>query len=203
MQTSQKLYCKNCTDNEMDNNFHISYQINSRDEIVFVNDHWSDFAVANSGSDIVRKIILQRSLWSCISNSTTEYIYREILRRVRAGQAIQIKLRCDSAELRRLIELTICPQQDGEVQFDSRPIWIQSRMLPILFKNNAPRTDNLLIICSWCNKIETGNGKWQEVEEAVESLGLFELEILPMISHGMCDSCYQTVSLKLEELKTA
>ena len=106
MQTSQKLYCKNCTDSEMDNNFHISYQINSRDEIVFVNDHWSDFAVANSGSDIVRKIILQRSLWSCISNSTTEYIYREILRRVRAGQAIQIKLRCDSAELRRLIELT-------------------------------------------------------------------------------------------------
>jgi Fe2+ or Zn2+ uptake regulation protein len=75
-------------------------------------------------------------------------------------------------------------------------------MLPILFNNDAPRTDNLLTICSWCNKIETGNGKWQEVEEAVESLGLFELETLPLISHGMCDSCYQTILLKLEELKT-
>jgi len=101
-----------------------------------------------------------------------------------------------------LCKLTISPQQDGEVQFDSRPIWIQPRMLPTLFKNNVPRTDDLLIVCSWCNKIETGNGKWQEVEEAVESLGLFELEILPKISHGMCDSCYQTVSLKLEKSKT-
>ncbi len=68
MQASQKLYCKTCTDNEMDNNFHILYQINSWDEIIFVNDQWSDFAVANSGSDIVRKSILQRSLWSYISN---------------------------------------------------------------------------------------------------------------------------------------
>jgi len=59
-------------------------------------------------------------------------------------------------------------------------------MPPILFKNNAPRTEKLLIICSWCNKIETGNGQWEEVEEAVKTLGLFELETLPMISHGMC-----------------
>ena len=103
MQASQRLYCKNCTDNEMNNNFHILYQINSWDEIIFVNDQWSDFAVANSGSDIVRKSILQRSLWSCVSNSTTEYIYREILLQVRTGQSMQIKLRCDSAELRRLI----------------------------------------------------------------------------------------------------
>ncbi len=75
-------------------------------------------------------------------------------------------------------------------------------MLPILFKNNAQQIDDVLIVCSWCNKIEIGNGKWQEVEEAVESLGLFELETVPLISHGMCDSCYQKVLLKLEELKT-
>jgi len=99
--------------------------------------------------------------------------------------------------------MNITPQKDGEAQFDSRTIRTQLRMPPILFKNDAPPTDNLLIICSWCNKIETGDGKWEEVEEAVKSLGLFELETLPTISHGMCGICYRIVSLKLEKAKTA
>jgi hypothetical protein len=105
--------------------------------------------------------------------------------------------------MRRIIEMKIAPQKDDEVQFDSRTIWTQSRMPAIIFKNTTPPTDNLLIMCSWCNKIETGNGKWEEVEEAIESLGLFELETLPTISHGMCDSCYQTASLMLKDLTTA
>ncbi len=76
----------------MDNNSDISYSINSRAEIIFVNENWSDFALANNASDIVEDSILKRNLWNCISDSTTEYIYREILRKVRAGQSMQITL---------------------------------------------------------------------------------------------------------------
>jgi len=182
---------------------HISYRINSRDEIVFINDEWSQFALTNNAQSISQENVLFRSLWDFISDDKVKYIYKEILRRVNAGRSFKFNLRCDSPEIRRLLEMNITPQKNGEAQFDTRTIWTQLRMPPILFKNDAPPTDNLLIICSWCNKIETGNGIWEEIEEAVRSLRLFELETLPKVSHGMCESCYQTVSLELEKSKTA
>jgi hypothetical protein len=187
----------------MDENSHISYQINKQDEIIFVNDEWFQFASANDASSLTRENVLCRSLWDFISDDKVKYLYQEILRRVNAGHSLKFNLRCDSPEMRRIIEMKITPQKDDEVKFDSRTIWTQSRMPAIIFKNATPPTDNLLIMCSWCNKIETGNGKWEEVEEAIESLGLFELETLPTISHGMCDSCCQTASLMLKDLTTA
>ena len=186
----------------MDNNSDISYSINSRDEIIFVNENWSDFALANNAPDIVEDSILKRNLWNCISDSTTEYIYREILRKVRAGQSMQIKLRCDSAELRRLIELTISLQPNGEdVLFVSHTVWKQARPSQIILSRDAPLTANLLIICSWCEKVDTGMENWQEVEEAVKILGLFETENLPQISHGICDVCHQAMLGKLNSMK--
>ncbi len=186
----------------MDENSHISYQINKQDEIIFVNDEWFQFALANDGSNLTREDVLYRSLWDFISDNKVKHLYREILRRVNAGHSLKFNLRCDSPDIRRIIVMKITPQKDGEVKFDSRTIRTQPRMPVFHFKKNAPQTDNLLIACSWCNKIEAGNGKWKEIKEAIKSLRLFEVETLPEISHGMCGSCYQTVSLMLKELKT-
>ncbi len=151
----------------MNKNPHISYRITSRDEIIFINDEWFQFALANNGSSLTRENVLYRSLCDFISDDKVKYLYQEILRRVNAGHSLKFNLRCDAPDIRRLIEMEITPQKDGEVQFDSRTIWIQSRMPAIIFKNNTPPTDNLLIVCSWCNKIETEDGNWQEVEQAI------------------------------------
>ena len=59
--------------------------------------------------------------------------------------------------------------------------------------------DEIIIICSWCNKIKVDEGDWQEIEEFLRAYGLFDLEILPQPSHGMCDSCYKTVSEKFQK----
>lgn len=183
----------------MNDNFHIAYLINSRDEIIFVNDRWSHFADANSASSITRENILQRNLWNFINNRTIEDVYREILRQVRAGQSMQINLRCDAPNLRRLVELTISPQPNGNVLFDSRTIWTEARPAQIILTKDVSRSADLLLICSWCNKLDTGKENWQEVEEAVKTLGLFEIENLPLISHGMCFVCHQEM---LEKLKS-
>lgn len=58
--------------------------------------------------------------------------------------------------------------------------------------------DEVIIICSWCNKIRVDEGDWQEVEELLKSLGLFDLELLPQPSHGMCDDCYEVISEKFK-----
>ncbi len=132
----------------MNKNPHISYRINIRDEITFINDEWFQFASANDASSLTRENVLYRSLWDFISDNKLKYLYQEILRRVKAGHSLKFNLRCDLPEMRRIFEMKITPQKDGELQFDSRIIWTQARYACDYFKNNTPRTDNLLIICS-------------------------------------------------------
>ncbi len=101
-------------------NTHISYRINSRDEIIFLNDEWFQFASENDAPNLVPENILCRNLWNFISDDKVKYLYQEILRRVNAGHSFKFNLRCDSPEARRILEMNITPQKDGEVQFDSR-----------------------------------------------------------------------------------
>lgn len=173
---------------------HILYRINEHDEIVFVNDEWSQVGVKNGAPDIVSGKILGHSLWSCISGDTIKDIYREILRQARAGQLMRFNFRCDSSDVRRFLELSISLVDNGDLQFKSRTIWAQARQPQMLFDANAPRGDDLLISCSWCKKINTAGETWEEVEDAVVSLGLFELELLPQLSHGMCSGCYRKIT---------
>lgn len=187
----------------MNENTHVSYRINSRGEITFISDERRHCALSNDADSLARKDVLHHSLWDFICDETVRTLYREILRRVGAGHSLKFNLRCDSPALRRIIEVNITPQENGELQFDNRTIWTEERAPAILFNEDAARINNLLIMCSWCNKIETANGHWQEVEQAVETLNLFELEYLPTISHGMCNVCFEEISAKLEKLKAA
>lgn len=83
---------------------------------------------------------------------------------------------------------------DGDLQFKSRTIWAQPRQLQMIYDTNAPRSDDILIVCSWCKKINTNGEVWEEIEEAVVTLGLFEFEWLPQLSHGMCGDCYRIIT---------
>ena len=56
--------------------------------------------------------------------------------------------------------------------------------------------NELIIICSWCNRIQVDKGDWQEIEEFLKNSALPDAELLPQPSHGMCNSCYKIVSKK-------
>lgn len=177
----------------MENDFRILYRINEQDKIVFVNPEWSQFAIENDSGELVPENILHQSLWNFISDYTTEHLYRMILRQVRDGRSIKFNLRCDAPNFRRFLEMTVSLRENDEVQFDARIIKTEERQPPKVLQKNIPRKNNLLIVCSWCNRIRTDKENWEEVEEAVRMLGLFELELLPQISHGMCDACYKAI----------
>ena len=49
-----------------------------------------------------------------------------------------------------------------------------------------------------CKKVKIKDTNWQEVEEAVNYLKLFEKNKLPMLTHGICPNCKE---LYQEELK--
>jgi hypothetical protein len=178
----------------MSYNRHISYRINERDEIVFVNDQWSNFSAANGAPELASDKIIKRSLWSFISGNTIQELYRQILQKARAGQAMRFNLRCDSADVRRFLELSVSLKKNGEVQFNSRTLRAEARPSQMIYDTNALRSDEILIVCSWCKKINTGAEIWEEVENAIVSLGLFDLKALPQLSHGMCNDCYRQVT---------
>lgn len=175
------------------------YRINSKDEIVFVNEEWQQFAISNGAENLVAEKILNHSLWKFITDSTTIFLYREILKRVRAGHEVKFNVRCDSKTHRRLLELKITLQSNDDILFESRIIEMKARLAQSIIENSISKSEEILIICSWCNRINVGNGDWQEVEKAIVSLKLFESEICPQLSHGMCEKCYQSISAKLTE----
>jgi len=50
------------------------------------------------------------------------------------------------------------------------------------------RTDELLKMCSWCNRLHCDQD-WLPLEEAINYLGLFGSSHLPRITHGICPTC--------------
>ena len=178
----------------MNGDTHILYRLNHWDEIIFVNEEWVRFALANDGPDLVRERVLHRPLWNFISDLTTQQLYRDILDKVRAGHPVRFVFRCDSPERRRLCEMTITAQAGDVVQFETQPLWTQERSPQSLLARDAPRTVDLLRICGWCLRVEVGGGTWQDIEEAVNSLQLFERVEYPRLTHEMCDECYMAVT---------
>lgn len=177
----------------------IVYRVNSQDEITYVNEAWLQFAAHNHGLHLLLDDVLQRPLWDFITDLTTRQLYRDALRKARAGQSIRFHFRCDAPDLRRLLEMRIAMADEGNVEFCTRLVDAEQRPPVTLLSPLAPRTDDPLKICGWCKKVTLEDGIWVEVEEAVEQLRLFDAVVLPLLSHGICEPCYRDMCETLEE----
>lgn len=180
----------------------IVYRLNSRDEFVYFNEEWVNFAVANDASGLLPERVLGRLLWDFITDQTTRQIYQEILDRVHAGRPVRFNFRCDAPEHRRYMEMDIARCDGGEVQFQVRTVREEERPRQGLLDWHAPRAGELLRICGWCKRVDIGEGRWGEVEEAVTAFRLFERLALPRLTHGMCEACFKTMTDKIAELRT-
>jgi hypothetical protein len=52
----------------------------------------------------------------------------------------------------------------------------------------APRGEETLEMCGWCDRFLVDGG-WMEIEEAAVALDLFRRSELPRIDHGICPRC--------------
>ncbi len=176
----------------------IQYGIDEADRIIFVNDEWLAFARANQGSALLPPSLFQQSLWSHITEATTRQLYHDILLKVRSEAVpIHVPLRCDSPNCRRLLRLDITPLPDNQVLFTSRLIRSETRPRVALLEPTFPRTPELLTMCSWCKKVVTDDEQWLEVEQAVAYLELFQRDLLPELTHGICPLCLDQMTALL------
>jgi hypothetical protein len=162
-----------------------------------MNEAWDKFALENGAHHLLSDKILSQSIWKFINDHTSVYIYQEILNKVRAGQDFSFNIRCDSPDRRRFLEIRIILQENGNVLFENRILKEESRTAEKILDCGILRSDEMLIICSWCNRLKTASDGWQEVELAVKSMGLFEENLYPTLSHGICPDCYRAMSKSL------
>jgi hypothetical protein len=128
------------------------YDIDDADRLVAVNDSWSAFARANDAPELSSPGVLGLRLWDAITDPSTRELYRGLLARVRRGEPITYRYRCDGPAVRRDMVMRVA--LDGRrVRFTSRIDQATGRAPQSILDRATPRTVALLRVCGWCKKI--------------------------------------------------
>jgi hypothetical protein len=166
------------------------YELDENLNIVSIDAGWSDFARANGAPELASAALLGRPLMSRIAGDSTAHLYETLFDKVRrTRRPIVLPFRCDSPTQRRFLELTIAPGSRG-LRVSSTLLRVESRLRVSLLDPRKARSDEFLRMCSFCKQVKVEAG-WCEVEDAVVALRLFERDLLPVISHGVCPACLQ------------
>jgi hypothetical protein len=180
------------------------YVIDDEDRIVSISDNWLSFASENKAEESCHPAkILNQSIWQCINGIETTQLYKICITNVRLQQKmVVLPFRCDSPERRRYLELKISPLPQNYIQFSSCIVREEPRESVQLLQRGLPRSDTLLPMCSMCKKIKISIDYWLEVEAAITVLRLFEEEILPSITHGICPDCFKIAMAEIDKLRS-
>lgn len=175
------------------------YTIDVNDTIIQVNENWLQFALDNNSSYLNEETILGKNLWNFISGDEVIEIYQIILRQVRKFQKeICFNYRCDSPNRTRLLAMRILPSADNSIIFENQILQEKSRQYIKLVDPLASRSPAFIQQCSWCKRLKTAQG-WQEVEDAIQTLRLFETTEFPMIAHGVCQTCKTSLQRQAQQ----
>lgn len=167
----------------------LSYAIDEHDHLIRVDEGYYRFAEENGWADAGNS--LGRSLWDYVAGRELVNLQRLLVRRVRDEVGdVELPFRCDAPAVRREMDIRIVARPGGRVVlFSARLRSEEEREVPQpLLDAEAPRSDEMIEMCGWCDRFEV-DGEWVEVEEAARQLELFNRPELPALSHGICPDC--------------
>jgi hypothetical protein len=166
-----------------------SYEVDAELTIVAVDAAWSEFARKNEARELLPPRPLGRPLLSYVADRSTAHLYQQLFERVRlTGDPLRVPFRCDAPGLRRFLELRVAPRAGGGFHLASALLRAERRSPVPLLDRLRPRGEDHLLMCSWCKRVAVAE-RWAEVEVAVAALRLFEKELMPEITHGICPGC--------------
>lgn len=167
-----------------------SYRIDADDRIVEVGGAWLAFATSNDAPSLSSLEVLGKPIWSFVEGPEVREIYALLFSAARdRNQTINVPFRCDSADMRRYMDMTITPSGNGTLNIVSTLRRSEPRNAVRLFEAANHDLDHMLLICSWCKRVQIETGAWMEVEGAVRCMGLLDHGPLPTLSHGICSHC--------------
>jgi hypothetical protein len=177
----------------------VEYAIDPEDRLIHFGGDWNQFARENDGATLTPENLHMHNLFDYIQDPASNQLWRFIIQRVRDAQNFtEFDYRCDSAVLKRFMKMRVS-FANGNVHFKSTVMRIAERPeVKILERAPAPG-EEMLIVCSWCRKVKITEDNWLEPEVAVKNLGLFEMELLPGLSHGICPECMLQAMAQFEK----
>lgn len=174
---------------DQNNNVSCVYVIDQFDALLEFNTQWNVFALENNAIHILDEKVKGKPIWDFISGLETKTIYKMVLNRVRSQKKeVKFKYRCDSPNEIRHMMMEIQPCSNNNIKFNNILLEQINRSYLPLFDKQVPRNETVITSCAWCMKIKA-NEHWLEIETALNELNYFNTDILPKITHGICESC--------------
>ena len=176
-----------------------AYELDVDLRIIGVDSRWSEFAVANDAPELVPPPKpLGQSALSCVADSTSAVLFERLFQRVlQTNRAVALPIRCDAPARRRFLNLIIEPRHPAGLRIETTLTRAEERPAVALLDRRHPRGGDLLRMCGWCKLVDV-EGHWCEVEDAVRAMRLFEQDLLPAVTHGICPRCYERVNRELD-----
>ena len=176
------------------------YRIDRNDTIIQVNDQWLDFARENDFDSGKLEAVVGSSLWDHIQDGGVRHLYRIIFERIRNGHPISgLPYRCDAPQCRRFMEMNLRETGEMAIEITSRIVRQEPREPVPLLSDFPDRSDDVMVISSYCKKVRIAESGWVEIEEAIMLTGVNESWPLPGLSHSICDPCYAQWEARLDD----
>jgi hypothetical protein len=171
----------------------LAYVVDRENRIVSIDGPWDEFARANDAPGLTRESVIGRPLFDYVAGTETRELVGLLLERARKGPVLPVPFRCDSPSRRRFLRLDLRGDPSGSVRCESILEREEERPARTLLDAAAARGEGMVVLCSWCKKVRLGKDRWVEVDEAVDTLQLFEQPTPPHLSHGICEACGEAV----------
>lgn len=166
------------------------YLIKPDQTVVEIHGDWDSFALANQAPELLAHAVLGRKLSEFVKDAETRLIYAALVKRVlETGEPIRFRYRCDSPDRRRHMTMAMDLVGADILRFRSKVLREEPRDPLALLHRHATRSEEMLRMCGWCNRVNVAGDLWKEVEDYVEESGLLEATTLPRLTHGICPVC--------------
>lgn len=175
------------------------YEIDRDDRIIECGQGWDRFALENDGEGLVFERVRGASVWQFIGGDETIDLYKRIFAAARRGRSVEFFLRCDSPSLRRMLHVSVLPRDHGSVRFSTLLFRVDERKPKAAESPSEPK-DVSINVCSWCNKIETEDGDWQEADQSAA----IDFDLMgkagAAVRQTICDPCRSRIERQLAEI---
>jgi hypothetical protein len=177
----------------------LEYSIDSKNIIESVEPRaWMEFAIANDSPELTPDSVKGKMIWDYINGGDSPQIYNLLFKRIRRDQKkITFPYRCDSADIRRFMLMEMQLGENNSIAFKSSVLKIEERAPVSLLDIASSRTEDIIIICSWCKDIWVYDIGWINIEEGVRRLGIFDSISQPRLTHGVCVNCQKLLDARL------
>jgi hypothetical protein len=129
-------------------------------------------------------------LYEFVSGLEVAELTRRLLARARAGLGARaIPFRCDHPGGRRYMTMSVEPEPSDGLRLEYSIEREEPRPWAPLVDRRASRSEELLRVCSWCNRAAV-DGAWLELDELLRRSELFARRgPVPRLTHGLCQDC--------------